>query len=94
MFNIYFRPKALEVLKKIKREDQLKINSALDSLKLKKFNTLDLKRIKGTKNGWRLRVGRWRILFALFFKEKKIEIVDIFLRKEKEDYKKRIKLLE
>jgi len=94
MFNIYFRPKALEVLKKIKREDQLKINSALDSLKLKKFNTLDLKRIKGTKNGWRLRVGRWRILFALFFKEKKIEIVDIFLRKEKEDYKKRIELLE
>jgi mRNA-degrading endonuclease RelE of RelBE toxin-antitoxin system len=56
MFNIYFRPKALELLKKIKREDQLKINFALDGLKLKKFNTLDLKRIKGTKNGWRLRL--------------------------------------
>jgi len=41
---------------------------------------------------WRLRVGRWRILFALFDKEKRIEIVDIFLRKG-EDYKKRIKLI-
>jgi hypothetical protein len=36
---------------------------------------------------------RWCILFALFLKEKRIEIVDIFLRKGEEDYKKRMKLI-
>jgi len=33
MFEIYFRPRALKVLKKIKRGDQLKINRALENLK-------------------------------------------------------------
>jgi mRNA-degrading endonuclease RelE of RelBE toxin-antitoxin system len=92
MFEVYFRPRALKVLKKIKRDHQLRINSALDTLKLGRFDLLDLDKIEGTQRGWRLRVGRWRILFALFDKEKRIEIVDIFLRKGK-DYKKRIKLI-
>jgi mRNA-degrading endonuclease RelE of RelBE toxin-antitoxin system len=56
----------------------LRINSALDTLKLGKFGLFDLDKIEGTQRGWRLRVGRWRILFALFDKEKGIEIVDIF----------------
>ena len=34
MFEIYFRPRVLKVLKKIKRGDQLRINSALDNLKI------------------------------------------------------------
>lgn len=94
MFEIYFRPRALKVLKKIERDSQLRINSALDNLRLGKFNLLDLDKIEGTQRGWRLRVGRWRILFALFSEEKRIEIVDIFLKKGKEDYRKRTKLLE
>ena len=94
MFEIYFRPRALKALKKIERREQLKINSALDSLKLGNFSLLDLDKIEGTQHGYRLRVGRWRILFALFSKEKRIEVVDIFLRKGKENYRKRIKFLE
>jgi len=58
------------------------------------FEHPHIKKIKNTKFGWRLRIGRrWRILFALFDKEKRIEIVDIFLRKGGEDYKKRMKLI-
>ncbi len=71
MFDLYFRPQALKTLKKIERDYQLKINSALDNLKLGRFNLLDLKKIKGTENGYRLRIGRFRVLFALFSKEKK-----------------------
>jgi mRNA-degrading endonuclease RelE of RelBE toxin-antitoxin system len=52
-----------------------------------------IKKIKGTKFGWRLRIDRWRILFALFPNEKRIEVVDIFLRKGEEDYRKRRKLI-
>jgi len=93
MFEIYFRPRALKALKKIERDNQLRINSALDNLKLGKFNLLDLDKIEGTQRGYRLRVGRWRILFALFSKEKRIEIVDIFLKKGREDYERRKHLL-
>lgn len=51
-----------------------------------------VKKIQGISFGYRLRLGRWRILFALFPKEKIIEIVDIFFKKGKEDYFKRMKL--
>ncbi len=94
MFEIYFRPRALKALKKFKRNEQLIINSEIETLKLGKFNLLDIDKIKGTENGYRLRVGRWRILFALFSKEKRIEVVDIFLKKNKGDYYKRIKLFD
>lgn len=89
MFEIYFRSRALKVLKKIEKDEQLKINSALDNLRLGNFNLLDLDKIKGTEFGRRLRVGRWRVLFALFSEEKRIEIVNIFLKKGKEDYRKK-----
>ena len=53
----------------------------------------NVKKISGTKNGYRFRIGRWRILFAMFPVKKQIEIVDIFLKKSKKDYFKRTKLL-
>ncbi len=93
MFKLDFREKALKILSRIQRGYQLKINSVLDDLKLGRFTVLDIKRIEGTKYGHRLRVGRWRVLFSLFSNEKRIEIVDIFLKKGKEDYEKRKYLL-
>jgi mRNA interferase RelE/StbE len=93
MFEIYFRPRALKTLRKIKRNDQLKINRALENLKTGKFNLLNIRKLKGVQQGYRLRVGEWRILFSLFDKEKRIEIVDIFSREGDADYKKRLDLL-
>jgi mRNA-degrading endonuclease RelE of RelBE toxin-antitoxin system len=66
----------------------------LKKLATNPFAHPQIKKIRGTKFGWRLRIDRWRILFTLFPKEKRIEIVDMFLRKEKEDYKKRRKLIQ
>jgi mRNA interferase RelE/StbE len=93
MFEIYFRPRALKTLRKIKRNDQLKINRDLENLKTGKFNLLNIRKLKGVQHGYRLRVGEWRILFSLFDKEKRIEIVDIFSREGDADYKKRLDLL-
>ena len=93
MSKIEFREKAFKILKSIERNRQLKINSALDNLRLGKFNSENIRKIQGTRHGHRLRVGRWRILFTLFQKEKRIEIVDIFLKKGKEDYGKKRRLL-
>lgn len=94
MFQIYFRPKALQVLERSNRKIQIKINSALDDLKIGSFKNHNIKKIKGVSFGYRLRIGRWRILFALFVKQRKIEVVDIFIKKGKEDYFKRKKLLD
>ena len=80
MFQLFFRPRARKILRALDRGIQLKVNSALDSLILGGFSSRDIKKIQGTKNGYRLRIDRWRILFALFSKEKRIEIVDISLR--------------
>ena len=93
MYKIYFRPRAFKTLERLKEKLQLEINSALDDLKLEVFASHNTRKIEGTDNAYRLRVGRWRVLFAIFQKEKRIEIVDIFLRSEKGDYQKRIKLI-
>ncbi|MBU4298892.1 hypothetical protein KJ636_02525 [Patescibacteria group bacterium] len=45
MFKLDFREKALKILSQIQRGYQLKINSALDDLKLGKFTALDIKKI-------------------------------------------------
>lgn len=92
MFRIYFRSRALQVLEKSDREIQIKINVALDDLKIGNFKNHNIKKIQGVSFGYRLRIGRWRILFAMFVKQRKIEVVDIFIKKGKEDYFKRRKL--
>jgi len=90
MFKLFFRAKAFKILEKLERAYQLKINSALNDLRLGKFTSWDIEKVQGTKYGHRLRIGRWRVFFDLFAKEKRIEIVDIFLKKGKEDYHKRL----
>jgi mRNA-degrading endonuclease RelE of RelBE toxin-antitoxin system len=94
MFQLFFRPKARKILKALDRDIQLKINSALDGLILGGFSSRDIKKIQGTKNGYRLRIDRWRVLFILLTKEKRIEVVDIFMEKDKRDYHRRIQFLE
>jgi mRNA-degrading endonuclease RelE of RelBE toxin-antitoxin system len=83
MFEIYFRPRALKTLRKIKRNDQLKINRALENLKTGKFNLLNIRKLKGVQQGYRLRVGEWRILFSLFDKEKKDRDSRYFLERRR-----------
>lgn len=93
MFEVVFQPRALKALTKAERKVQLVINSAVKKLQEGGLNLLDSKRLQGKKYGHRVRLGRWRILLNLFSKEKRIEVVDIFFKKGREDYKKRMKLL-
>ena len=70
-----------------------KFYKEFEHLSINPFIRPQVKRLQGTENGYRLRIGRWRILFALFLKEKRIEVVDIFMKKGKEDYQKRKKII-
>ncbi|KKS37317.1 MAG: hypothetical protein A3G49_01515 [Candidatus Sungbacteria bacterium RIFCSPLOWO2_12_FULL_41_11] len=86
MTRIFFRPKALAGLGVAPRKYQLIINEAIRILEQGLFPP-HTKKLEDSMDGYRTRVGRWRILFTL--KSGEIEVVDIFLKKGKSDYKRR-----
>lgn len=94
MFRVYFTFRADKELAELPQELKQRIYNELKVLSENPFLHPQVRKVEGTKFGYRLRIGRWRILFALFQNEKRIEIVDIFLKKGKEDYNKRRHLLE
>ncbi|MCK4553652.1 type II toxin-antitoxin system RelE/ParE family toxin [Candidatus Parcubacteria bacterium] len=93
MFQVVITSRAEHQFAKLPSDLKQKFYEEFKELSSNPFANPRVKKIQGIKNGYRLRVGRWRILFALFSKEKQIEIVDIFLEKGKKDYVKRKKLL-
>ncbi len=93
MFRVYFTSRADKELAELPQELKQRIYNELKVLSENPFLHPQVRKIEGTKFGYRLRLGRWRILFALFSKERRVEIVDIFLKRGKEDYAKRKHLL-
>ena len=93
MFRVIITSRAEKEFAKLPRNLKQKFYTEFEKLTVNPFIHPKVKKLQGTEAGYRLRVDRWRILFALFSKEKRIEIVDIFLKKGKEDYFKRRKLI-
>ena len=94
MHKIIVKPRAEKEFRKLPDKIKKKFYEEFKRLSINPLAHFQVKKIIGTKLGYRLRIGRWRILFALFVEDKRIEIVDIFLKKRKRDYLRRIKLLE
>lgn len=86
MTTLFFRPKALTGIRSASPEDQKRINAAIDDLRKGIFPP-HTKKLGGSANGYRIRVGQWRILFTL--KEGIADIADIFIKKERGDYRRR-----
>ena len=93
MFKVIIKSRAEKEFKDLPRELKEKFYKELKRLSIDPFSHPQVKKISGTANGYRLRVGRWRILFILYSKEKIIEVLDIFLKTSEGDYNKRRKLL-
>ena len=70
------------------QEIQQRIIQALESLANDAFWYRRVKKLQGTENQYRLRVGRWRVLFHIANKE--AEILDVFMKKSGADYHRRI----
>lgn len=83
---LFFRPKALAGIRGASPEDQKRINAAINDLRKGLFPP-HTKKLAGSANGYRTRVGQWRILFTL--KESVADIADIFLKKGRGDYRRR-----
>ena len=63
---------------------QQRIIQALESLADDALWYRRVKKLQGTENQYRFRIGRWRVLFHIDNKE--MEILDIFMKKSDADY--------
>lgn len=87
MTKIVLRPRALAGFKKAPQDARLHIRAAIETLHKGLFPS-HTKKLSGYNNGYRARVGQWRILFVL--NKSEIDIADIFLKKGRSDYRRRM----
>lgn len=52
-------------LKKLKRDDRVEIEEVLEKISIRDFSALDLKKMQGEKDLYRVRKGKIRIIFSL-----------------------------
>ena len=83
MIEIFFRPRAIKGFESASKKDQKRIRIAINILQKGAFPP-NTKKLEGHTAGYRIRVGRWRILFILGKAE--IDVVDIFIKKGESDY--------
>jgi len=93
MYRVVLKTRAERQFAKLPQSMQQRCYAAFQALSQDPFVLPHLKKLSQTENGYRLRIGRWRILFTLFVREKRIEVIDIFLKKGSSDYAKRRDLL-
>jgi len=93
MLQIDFTQRAEREFGKLTEKLRSRISIQLKNLAKQGLSHKHVKKIQGQEIGYRLRMGRWRVLFALFLEEQRIEVVDVFLKKGKSDYQKRKRLL-
>ena len=73
MFKVSFKHRAEKQFDDLTPDFKQKIYDGLGRLSQEGLAHSNVRKIKRTKLGYRLRVGRWRIFFAFFDKEKHIE---------------------
>jgi len=79
MWQINFRKQPLKELASMPKEDSQKVLSAINILRKNPFDTskLDIKKLHGRKNEWRLRVGNYRVIYEILRAEILIDIIKI-----------------
>ena len=77
---IYEKP-AQKYLATLETKEQERIKNEIDKLSDGPFNRkdLDIKMLKG-RRGWRLRVGKYRVIFVVYRFEIRINVLDIGTR--------------
>ena len=87
MFHISFSSHGDRSFNKMPQDIQQRIIQALESLADDALWYRRVKKLQGTENQYRLRIGRWRVLFHT--DDKEMEILDVFMKKGSEDYHRR-----
>lgn len=91
MFAVILRQRFVRTFKKLDRAVQQTITDELDRLARNPFHHPNIRRLAGTTvEAYRLRVGRWRILYFLIQNRETIEVIDLFMKKSSADYHRRL----
>jgi len=86
MHQVIFKPRAEKFFARMDKINQQRMIIKMEQLRHDPFQKSNIKKISGTERGYRLRMGRYRILFSLYSDQALIEAVDIFIEKGKNDY--------
>lgn len=87
MFSVIFSSHGERAFGKLSQEDRARIIHVLEDLVSDQLWYRRVKKLQGSEDRYRLRMGRWRVLFML--QDGEIVIMDIFLKKGPEDYHRR-----
>ncbi len=83
MFNVVLTSRAVKNFKRLPEELQNRCEKIFDELQSSFAPIrLDIKKLKGYENIYRIRLGSWRIIYKVDNKEKLILIYDILPRKK------------
>ena len=77
---VSFSSHALHDLKQLDRRTHTRVVEAIE--RHAATGAGDVKRLRGRDNGWRLRVGDWRVLHRYRFDDKTVEIVRVVRRRD------------
>ena len=78
-FRIFVDPVVNKELRRLSSKDQGRIRTAIDGLSAGPPGG-DVKKLQGRENEWRLRVGSWRVIFRVDFKQRHIYILHVHPR--------------
>jgi len=67
----------LKYISRLSLKEQIKFGAVLEKISSNNFEELDIKKLKGRDNAYRVRVGKLRIIFT---KGKRNEVVEILPR--------------
>ncbi|MBE3581727.1 MAG: type II toxin-antitoxin system RelE/ParE family toxin [Thermoanaerobacteraceae bacterium] len=80
VFEIIFSPKAIRQMKKLERETQVRIKSAIER-SLRSFPPEgDVVKLERQRDVFRLRVGDWRVTFRYRFDKREVHISEVVHR--------------
>jgi mRNA interferase RelE/StbE len=85
MFDVFLSRDAEKALSKIDKKLTIRIKQALLTLKLTPLpvKEYDLKKISGTDNIYRIRISDYRIIYAVYWDKKEINIIRIVRRDDR-----------
>lgn len=90
-FRVYFKNSAEKIFANLPEELRQSIVETLFKLAENPYcRDQNVKKVSGATDAYRIRVGRWRILYTIYEKKKEIEVMDVFLKKGREDYDRRL----
>lgn len=84
MAEVFFRPRAVKGFKSASALEKSRIKASIEILRKGSFPP-HTKKLGGSEVSYRIRIGRWRVLFV--FESNEIDVVDIFIKKGGGDYR-------